>query len=162
MFCAKHNTSLVLVLLLVSAVSSESKEAISLPPEGIWKEPQSGLFVGTHPCTNNLNRLCGTIVQIPQGGEEHDVNNPNTELRNRPLLALEILTDFEAVAPNRWQGGGDYGRFSGRIYLPLNGDTLGDHKNRYEIIVGDKQLVIQIAGCRFLNCLSRSRWERVE
>ena len=113
-------------------------------------------------CENEIHQLCGTITNVPSDVSETDGKNPDPSLKARPLLDLEILTGFEAVDANRWQGGGDYGRRPGRIYLPVNGDTLGDHKNRYEILVEEDQLVVRIAGCGFLSCLAKSVWKRVE
>lgn len=97
-------------------------------PETIWEEPESGLLERTHPCESEIHQLCGTITNVPSGVSETDEKNPDPSLKARPLLDLEILTGFEAVEANRWQGGGDYGRRPRRIYLPVNGDTLGDHK----------------------------------
>ncbi len=131
-------------------------------PSGVWKEPESGLLVRTHPCVNSNLHLCGTIVEVPHDAETMDVHNPDPRLRGRTLLNLEIVRDFEAVSINRWQGGGDFGRRPGRIYLPLNGDTLGDHKNRYEIAFEKDRLVVRIADCQLMNCLTKSVWKRVE
>ena len=47
----------------------------------------------------------------------------------------------------------------GRIYLPLNGDTLGDAGNTYEIIYdGERSLTIRKKGC--WACLLSSQWQR--
>lgn len=149
-------------LLLSNVSGSVIAGSPAQVPEGTWEEPESGLLVRTHPCDNEKHQLCGTITNIPSDLSETDEKNPDPSLRARPLLDLQILTGFEAVDANRWQGGGDYGRRPGRIYLPVNGDTLGDHKNRYEILVEEDQLVVRIAGCGFLSCLAKSVWKRVE
>lgn len=154
---------IVFALLLLNSVSGiVIAGSPAQVPEAIWEEPESGLLVRTHPCENEKHQLCGTITNVPSDVSETDEKNPDPSLKARPLLDLEILTGFEAVDANRWQGGGDYGRRPGRIYLPVNGDTLGDHKNCYEILVEENQLVVRIARCGFLSCLAKSVWKRVE
>lgn len=150
-------------MLLMSSTSAISIGANPAQvPVGVWQEPESGLLVRTHPCKTDQDLLCGTISNVPSGASEVDQFNPDPALRSRHLQGLEIVTDFESVDTSRWQGGGDFGRRPGRIYLPLNGDTLGDHKNRYEIVVEEEQLVVRIAGCSLLSCLAKSIWKRVE
>ncbi|MEQ8660977.1 MAG: DUF2147 domain-containing protein [Gammaproteobacteria bacterium] len=128
---------------------------------GVWLEPKSGASVATYACAEDARKLCGRIVRVPADGPQHDRENPDPALRGRALLGLEIVTAFSEVAPQRWEGGGRHGALPGRIYLPANGDTLGDHRNRYVIAVAPDRLVISVANCSWLNCLVTSEWTRL-
>lgn len=128
---------------------------------GTWREPEAGLEVEIFGCAADARLLCGRIVKVPPQGPTQDIHNAQPELRERPLLGLEILSAFQPVAEDRWEGGGEFGRKPGRIYLPANGDTLGDYRNRYEIRHTGDELVIRIANCGMFNCLGKSVWKRV-
>ncbi len=104
-----------------------------------------------------------------EGMSARDVRNRDPSLRKRALIGLEILQDFHKVNDASWEGGGDFGRKPGRIYLPFNGDTLGDHKNAYAIILVDSdRLEIRARNCLFSCMTLRSGvaegpgdWQRV-
>ncbi|MBX9606743.1 MAG: DUF2147 domain-containing protein [Gammaproteobacteria bacterium] len=100
-------------------------------------------------------------MRVPPESPQVDKHNADPALRERPLLGLEIVSGFKRIASDRWEGGGEFGQRAGRIYLPSNGDTLGDHRNRYEIRLQGDRLVIRIANCALLSCLATSVWERV-
>lgn len=52
----------------------------------------------------------------PNSGQERiDLNNPNPQLRQRPILGLRILEGFAFQGRDRWAGG--------TIYDPSNGKT---------------------------------------
>jgi hypothetical protein len=150
-------------LALASALTATTAVTAGPAPAvyGTWREPEVGLEVELFGCVTDARLLCGRIVKVPPQVPAQDIHNSHPELRDRPLLGLEVLSAFQPVAADRWEGGGEYGRKPGRIYLPANGDTLGDYRNRYEIRhVGD-ELVIRIANCGLFNCLGKSVWKRV-
>ena len=125
---------------------------------GYWYDKSKKLLVEIHACAAS-DFLCGTIVVLGDGQENIDKNNPDVSLRHRPLIGLQIIQGFSKADDNRWFGGGKYGKLPGRIYLPTNGDTLGDHKNSYEIVLVDSnQVLVQKKGCSF--CLFRQVWIR--
>jgi len=126
-----------------------------------WRDPETGVDITTYACADDRAKLCGRIIAIPDGGDRQDVKNPDPALRSRDLIGLEILQGFEPVAPGRWEGGGDFGKRPGRIYVPANGDTLGDHRNRYQVVIEADSLTISIANCRLLDCIGKSEWKRV-
>lgn len=146
---------LVLALLLGSAARLTAD-----PVHGVWREPDTGIDVEIGACRADPALLCGHIVRLPAQGPTTDIHNADPALRERALLGLEILSGFQRVDSDRWQGGGEHGRLPGRIYLPANGDTLGDHRNRYELRRDGDQLVIRIANCSLLGCLGKSVWQR--
>jgi hypothetical protein len=131
-------------------------------PADLWRDPDMGVDIATYACEDHAGKLCGRITRVPDGRAQTDEKNPDPAQRARPLLGLEILQGFEPVAPGRWEGGGDYGRRPGRIYVPANGDTLGDHRNRYQLVIEGDTLTISIANCRLLDCIGKSVWQRID
>lgn len=129
---------------------------------GYRQEPETKVQVQLYPCAANAQLLCGRITDVPTTQPDKDLNNPQQSLRSRQLSDLQIMRDFQPVAENVWEGGGEYGKRPGRIYLPANGDTLGDHKNRYRIAIEGDVLSISVANYRFINCCTKSGWQRVE
>ena len=129
---------------------------------GYWLEPKTNVEVHLYSCPQDTALLCGSIIGIPANKASTDVNNPDPSLRSRTLKGLEIVQNFQPVEEKVWEGGGDYGKRPGRIYLPVNGDTLGDHKNRYRIEIQEARVVISVANCSLFNCLSKNEWRKIE
>lgn len=126
---------------------------------GTWIEPQMGAEVEVFACGK---AICGNLVSLPPEAPRTDVNNPDPALRQRPLVGLRVLEDFRPVGPGRWEGGGEQGQRPGRLYVPANGDTLGDDKNTYVIRLTSRDtLSIGIKGC-VLSCLLNSVWTRAD
>ncbi len=129
---------------------------------GLWRDPESQAEVEIYPCSDGPKTICGRITNLPQGMLARDERNRDPSLRKRLLLGLEILQDFHKVNDTLWEGGGDFGRKPGRIYLPSNGEILGDHKNAYAIILVDSdRLEIRASNC-FFSCMFKKTWVRVE
>ena len=150
--------SLVIAYFLVNPAS----KALDIDHFGYWLEPETKIRVLLYPCAANVKLLCGRIIDVPATQPDKDVNNPQKSLRSRQLRDLELMQDFQPVAENVWEGGGEYGKLPGRIYLPANGDTLGDHKNRYRVAIEGDLLSISVANCRLISCFTKSEWQRVE
>ena len=155
---ARRFVSLAIAYFMLSPASN----ALDSDHFGYWLEPETKVRVLLYPCATNDKLLCGRIIDVPATQPDKDVNNPQQSLRSRQLRDLEIMRDFQPVAENVWEGGGEYGKLPGRIYLPANGDTLGDHKNRYRIAIEGDVLSISVANCRFISCFTKSEWQRVE
>jgi hypothetical protein len=149
--------SITLLIFVITTCAAIEGAAI----HGVWREPSNQIDIEMYPCPEAPALLCGRIVGLSKHGATNDRHNPQPELRERQLLGLEILHDFAPVAADRWEGGGDYGKRPGRIYLPANGDTLGDHRHRYQIRLDGDRLVISIVDCGILNCFGKSVWERL-
>lgn len=62
------------------------------------------------------------------GGQKRiDRKNPDAELKERPILGLEILSGFEDAGDGLWQGGEIYDPSNGKTYrckMRLEGETL--------------------------------------
>lgn len=127
---------------------------------GRWRAPEWRAEVVIYPCGASL---CGDLVALPDDAPKTDVNNPDPAAKARKLLGLRLIEDFRRVdaAGHTWVGGGEQGRRPGRIYVPTNGDTLGDAENAYVIrLEGIDMLTIGIRNC-LLSCLVKSTWIRV-
>lgn len=152
---------LVALLSCLALPAGAAPDAIS-QTQSVWRDGDTGVDVAMYDCDEDPALLCGRIVGLPPRSAETDVHNPDVRLRQRRLLGLEIVSGFRPAGPGCWQGGGEQGRLPGRIYLPVNGDTLGDDRNRYEICIEDDRLVIRIANCSLLACLGKRVWQRAD
>lgn len=124
---------------------------------GLWTEPDWNTVVRLFDCDGNL---CGEIVKLPEDVPNRDLKNPDPALQDRPLIGLRILEGYRRTSKDTWVGGGDGGRLPGRIYVPANGDTLGDDKNSYVVRHTSRDtLSIGIKGC-MLTCLLNRVWSR--
>ena len=135
-----------------AARSSQSEPTVF----GIWIEPELQAEVVVFACGE---AICGELIRLPEGAPRTDVNNPDPALRGRPLVGLR---DFRPSGPGLWEGGGDQGLRPGRLYVPANGDTLGDAENTYVIRLNSRDtLSIGIKDC-VLTCVLNSIWTRAE
>jgi hypothetical protein len=127
---------------------------------GFWREAEMQALVRVYPCAG---KLCGDLVDLPEDAPQSDTRNPDPADRGRPLIGITLIEGFRPLDKNGhiWIGGGEQGRLPGRIYVPSNGDTLGDADNTYVIRLTDRNsLSIGIYDC-FLTCLGKSTWQRV-
>jgi uncharacterized protein (DUF2147 family) len=112
-----------LLIGLLAAVMSMSP-ALADEPEavlGYWATEDSILEVATAGESLSM-RVVALENPVYTEGEEHgppgavrvDVNNPDAALRDRPILGLELLSDY-AFSKDRW-GGKIYDPQSGKLY----------------------------------------------
>lgn len=86
---------------------------------------------------------------VMAGNPKVDRNNPDTQLRTRPIIGLEILTGFTYDGNNKWKGG--------RIYDPENGKTY-----KCKMTITDEG-ELKIRGYIGFSMLGRtSVWKRVD
>src|SRR4051812_34609960 len=90
------------------------------PLEGDWMASAT-TRVHIAPCRGQPARLCGTVGWLANpndaaGQPQRDVNNPDPALRDRPVLGMVFLRDFQRAADGRWEGG--------KIYQPKTGKTF--------------------------------------
>jgi len=84
----------------------------------------------------------------PPGAVRVDAKNPDTALRDRPILGLELLKEYE-FAKNRWRGR-IYDPESGNLYSSTMWVEDGDLKMRGYIgvaLLGRTQTFAPVAGC---------------
>lgn len=83
------------------------------------------------------------------GQPRHDLNNPDEDKRDRPILGLEILSGFEKTGDNKWA--------KGSIYDPSNGKT---YKCKMWLEEGGKEL--HLRGYVGISLFGRTTvWERL-
>ena len=136
------------VLRTVAAVSLAlaplSGAAAAPSIAGSWRTDDGKAVVRIAACGQ---RMCGTIAQVLDTGPDvprTDVNNPDPNRRNRPLVGLQILSGFTG-GPTEWEGGRAYDPKSGSSYkssLRLNADGS-----------------LRVTGCVLFVCRSK-RWTR--
>jgi uncharacterized protein (DUF2147 family) len=110
----------VLVLIFSVAVfCSPGRPLFAATPIGLWYAEGGAAQVEISQCGNTL---CGRVVWLRSPLEKNgctlqDHNNPDTTLRNRPVLGLEVLQGLTLDSGNEseWVGG--------TIYDPSNGKT---------------------------------------
>lgn len=103
-----------LPLFLAFALTGTAAAAAS-PIEGLWLTDDHKGVVRIAPCGA---QLCGRIARVLDSGPgvpTRDVNNPNPNLRSRPILGLPVLTGFSG-AGDHWTGGQAYDPKTGRSY----------------------------------------------
>ena len=118
-------------------------------PTGLWLVEDETAVITIEECEAGL---CGAIHWLdPEGeGEVYDVENPDEELRERPLCGLEILRDFERDPddPGHWE--------DGEIYAPDDGRTYSAQVT----VQGSDEL--EVRGYRGIALIGRSQtWTRV-
>ncbi|MBM3506698.1 MAG: DUF2147 domain-containing protein [Alphaproteobacteria bacterium] len=106
---------IVAVLLLLGIPFGASAQ---LAAAGQWVTADGQARVATFECGG---ALCGRIVWLKEPVDEsgrvrRDVSNPYADLRNRPLLGLQVLTRLQPDGPERWSGGTVYVPEAGREY----------------------------------------------
>lgn len=125
---------------------------------GLWIEPDMGALVELYACGDDL---CGRLVAVPASQPSRDLHNPDPGLRDRRLVGLRVVDGFRRIDDGLWVGGGAQGRQPGRIYLPLNGDTLGDADNAYAIrLESPNSLTVGFRDC-LMTCVLNSTWQRM-
>ena len=85
--------------------------------QGVWLM-DARVAVQTFSCGG---LMCGRVVWLvvprdPQGRLYRDANNPNPQLRVRPLCGLTILWNLRPAGVNRWRSGWFYNPDDGQTY----------------------------------------------
>lgn len=89
---------------------------------GRWATQGFGSIVEIGPCAGgDETTLCGRIVWLwerkdSKGRPRTDYENPDTALRARSLIGVEIIRDLRQTAPDEWGGGAIYNPDDGRTY----------------------------------------------
>ncbi len=92
---------------------------------GLWNTEEKDAKIEIFKCGA---KYCGKIAWLkepvyPAGSKEGapgtpilDHNNPNPELRKRPLIGTRILNDFVFAGDNLWENGKIYNSDNGKMY----------------------------------------------
>ena len=104
-------TTLLLCGILATALAEE-------PPDisGTWLSGDGDGWIEIRHVGAGLS---GVIKGSPNASEDRpdkDVENPDPELRDRPLIGLDLFDGFEYKGKGRWKGGTIYDPNSGNTY----------------------------------------------
>jgi uncharacterized protein (DUF2147 family) len=102
--------------------------ALADDPTGTWILSTGKVTVRVDKCGG---ALCGKIVGLKKPLDKHgnpkvDKENPNPELRSRPVIGISLLQNVRPAGDGRWQGA-IYNPDDGRTYsavLSLEGDVM--------------------------------------
>ncbi len=109
-----------LILMASSAFGAEEDQIL-----GLWSTTGNNSKVEIFKCGKNY---CGKIVELKypnyadgdEGGmagqPKVDRNNPDPDLKTRPLLGLQMLEGFTYSGGNVWKGGRIYDPDNGKLY----------------------------------------------
>src|SRR5262245_3059773 len=102
------------LLVLPAALQAQGRTAPAAPPGalGRWITASGNLEVEISPCGS---ALCGTVVQVLANRSMSDPGAPMTAVDARPVLGLQILTDFAPSGHGEWTGA-IYNRENGKTY----------------------------------------------
>jgi len=138
-------------VLISGSVFADGPEAVL----GYWATEDSILEVATAGESLSM-RVVALQNPVYTEGEEHgppgavrvDVNNPEASLRDRPILGLELLSEY-AFSKDRW-GGKIYDPQSGKLYSSTMWVEDGALQMRGYIgvsFLGRTQTFAPVAGC---------------
>jgi Delta7-sterol 5-desaturase len=119
---------------------------------GEWATQGYGARVLVKACPHAAEQLCGTITWLwtpldAAGKPVADARNPEPARRERPLLGLDMLSDFKPTSQ-------DPAVLEGKIYNPEDGRTY----NATMRVLGSQWL--EVKGCVLVFC-SRQVWRRL-
>lgn len=104
-----------------SLQTTESQKNASVI-EGVWltQKSEKNAKIQISRCTDDKTKFCGKIVWLESpthedGSPKVDRNNPDTSKQDRPLVGLNLLTNFDEIEKNKFWG-------NGKIYNPEDGD----------------------------------------
>ena len=112
---------------------------------GVWRMSNGKVTVRVSSC--GAARLCGTVVALrkPRDGKGRprlDKENPDPELRSRPVIGLTILSNMQAAGNGSW---------TGTIYNPDDGNTYSSQM----LLQGPRTMTVNgcVAGvfCKSMN-----------
>lgn len=118
-------TVLILLLTPNRSLMAGGNDAVI----GRWYTTDKGGIVEIYQCGDEL---CGRIVWLKDpnfedGKPKTDLNNPDENKRQDPIIGLNMLKGFEADGTNKWDNGTIYDPKNGKTYsckMELDGDVL--------------------------------------
>jgi uncharacterized protein (DUF2147 family) len=152
-------TFIVVLMLVGTPALAQDGDAIL----GRWAtDPEGGGGEAHVDMVERDGRYFGTIVWLAEpyaptddpnqepGQKKTDVNNPDPDLRDEPVVGLEIAKDFVYKGDGVWH--------KGTIYDPDNGKTY-----KCKMRFGDTDDVLKVRGFIGISMLGRTtEWTRVE
>jgi uncharacterized protein (DUF2147 family) len=148
MYLPKKTFLFCLSILVCFALSIHVAKAQTDKIEGLWYNDVKTAKVAISKGSNG--KFNGKIVWLKEplekGKPKVDENNPDANLKKRPLLGLQILSGFDKDEDNKY--------INGSIYDPKNGKT-------YSCKMTYKGKTLDIRGYIGISLLGRTTvWER--
>jgi uncharacterized protein (DUF2147 family) len=126
-------------LLALAGPSAAAQRSVM----GEWLVQDGSARVRLTPCRGAADQLCGVITWLKRGVDANgrpttDTNNPDANLRRRPVVGLEMITGVPRSGPNLWRGG--------QLYDPSSGKSF---KSKIEL---KPDGTLSVEGCIFVLC----------
>lgn len=119
---------------------------------GEWATQGNAAHVRVERCPTAPDLVCGVVTWLwepidAEGAPIRDKHNPDSRLRDRPILGLSLLEDFRRIVNDE--------AMAGRIYNPENGRT---YRASLRLRSPD---IMEVKGCLLIVCDTQV-WRRVE
>ena len=111
---------------------------------GEWQTHKGG-HVEFYMCGD---KLCGRVSKLARDDHDApptDINNPDPDMRDRPLLGLVMFKNYTSAGDGRWT--------DGEVYNVENGKT---YRSKLALLPDDQ---LKLSGCIFIFCRSYT-WNR--
>lgn len=110
----KYFFFLLLTFSLVNLSAQPNPNAVV----GTWYNGSKESRIEIYKCGE---KYCGKIVWLKEpmneeGKPKLDKNNPDASLKNRPIMGMELMKNFEYDSGNVWEDGEIYDPKSGKTY----------------------------------------------
>lgn len=105
----------ILITTLIGLLAGNAVAQDMNTVAGVWVVQSGNAIVEIKNCQDGT--LCGHIVWVnaPMDAQPKDDNNPDPELRDKPLIGSQLLWGFKAKG-TKWSGGKIYDAESGKTY----------------------------------------------
>jgi uncharacterized protein (DUF2147 family) len=135
-----------LALIAALSLAAAAQAAGPDPVQGEWLTSSGSAKVRISPCAD---KVCGTIVWLkapltPEGKPKTDANNPDPNLRQRPVVGMQLIRDFKS-AQGKW--------VDGKIYDPQSGKTYASK------LTPNPDGTLKVEGCISVICQAQT-WKR--
>lgn len=119
-------------------------------PLGVWTNEGKEARFEIYKCGD---KLCGKILWLREpnrdGKPKTDLNNPESKLRNRPLIGMVFIEGFEYDGDHKWD--------EGTIYDPKTGNTYSSYM---KMLNKDE---MEVKGYIGISLIGRSQtWVRIQ
>lgn len=134
--------------LLLIMLFNFATVAVANNPESIlgeWYDEEKSAKIEIY---KKDGKFYGKIIWLIENEDHLDENNPNKDLRDRPLMGLDLLKNFE-YENGEWK--------NGSIYDPRNGKTYNSYLKL------EKKNILQVRGFVGISLIGKTTyWEKVE
>ncbi len=116
--------------------------AAAFEPAGLWlTQLKAEILIA--PCADGY---CGIVAKPVKPGL-HDINNPDPQLRGRPIEGLPLIWISQGGQPQVWDA---------RLYNPLDGKMYSG------VVQMSSEESLHLRGCVFFIFCKAEEWERLE